>query len=645
MVCLEDKPSGEFVTLCAKGHRFCADCAWPCCKGPVESGLVPACPHEREHHCGTVPKAAAEAALALWIQQPDGQKSARKAELGESWGLKESWFSRTVTSAKVSDVYLSAERAAAGAVQCIGNKCKLFHIPPVPHSQEPQRIVCTAKRCGASFCAACRHPYHYRTACAEALRVNARWLRFLQEELGPFLIAATRVNEPRYGPLLKAHAKSKGALDEATRDAVARFNELRKMEIWKEKHCRHCPHCRRVVEKMSGCDAMRCGDDAHGGNQQRGCGQAFAWSQAPPYHADLRAAAREGGDGSGVVDLDHRLQLDAKEVHMLCVGSPVVCDGCVEPIVGPRLQCLHCERVDLCIGCVGKAAHGRAFKLRDGRTHPKDHVFRRVRQGPVSGAHSGSSIVEVYDGPPIRIDLVASAADGVIDLVGSVGRGSGSGGGHRTTGNSRGGRGDNSHEASARRRGKRPMEPTRAHGDTQGQPSASSRRPCLLPIELISSSDEELVEGQGAAGSAPRSAAGSAARSAAGNAAKGVKGAETICIDAGEAEGGRDDASPLPLPRTPPEQHGGRGKRARQAVAAEPGPSRGVGIGASAAATPAASQAGTSAVLLLSEDGDYEEEERLQLAIRASLLDSRRDAVTTPDPQSAASGLEVGVAH
>ena len=58
------------------------------------------------------------------------------------------------------------------------------------------------------------------------------------------------------------------------------------------------------------------------------------------------------------------------------------CDGCAEPIVGPRLQCVHCEvRVDLCVGCAARDAGGATrLRLRDGRRHPRRHVFRRVRQ-------------------------------------------------------------------------------------------------------------------------------------------------------------------------------------------------------------------------------------------------------------------------
>jgi hypothetical protein len=143
---------------------------------------------------------------------------------------------------------------------------------------------------------------------------------------------------------------------------------------------------------------MVCGSDAHaGGNEQRGCGRAFSWAAAPRYEADLRSAASEGGGGAAEGEDEagraRRLQRDAREEHLLMPGVPVQCDGCGEAIVGPRLQCVQCEgAVELCVGCVGKAAHGKAMPLRDGRLHPKQHVFRRVRQLPLEG---GARVVEL----------------------------------------------------------------------------------------------------------------------------------------------------------------------------------------------------------------------------------------------------------
>ena len=294
--------------------------------------------------------------------------------------------------------------------------------------------------------------------------------------------------------MLKAYVRAKSALDEATRDALQRFDELKQMELWKQKHCRHCPKCKRVVEKLrrqalcnpitvtlivtltlaltlalaltltSGCDHMVCGNDAHaGGNEQRGCGKVFSWAVAPRYEADLRSAASDGGggaaegEGESEAGRERRLQRDAREEHLLVVGVPVQCDGCGEAIVGPRLQCVHCEgAVELCIGCVGKAAHGKAMALRDGRMHPKQHVFRRVRQVPLEGS---ARVVElgVGSGGIAACGAEPSSAGrprGAVDLTGGNGGNSSSNGGGGGSGGGSSGGGGGGGGGSSR---KRPM--------------------------------------------------------------------------------------------------------------------------------------------------------------------------------------------
>ena len=183
----------------------------------------------------------------------------------------------------------------------------------------------------------------------------------------------------------------------------------------------------------SGCDHMVCGSDAHqGGNEQRGCGKVFSWAAAPRYEADLRSAASDGGGGAaeaeGEAGRERRLQRDAREEHLLMAGVPVQCDGCGEAIVGPRLQCVQCEgAVELCIGCVGKAAHGKAMALRDGRLHPKQHVFRRVRQAPLEGS---ARAVELGAGSGgVAVPSSGGGPRGAVDLTGGSGGNSGGGGG------------------------------------------------------------------------------------------------------------------------------------------------------------------------------------------------------------------------
>lgn len=68
-------------------------------------------------------------------------------------------------------------------------------------------------------------------------------------------------------------------------DLRRRYEELMNDEQYKAQNCRLCPSCKRVVQRLEGCDTMICGQDAHGGNVQSGCGTKFNWARAQPYYA------------------------------------------------------------------------------------------------------------------------------------------------------------------------------------------------------------------------------------------------------------------------------------------------------------------------------------------------------------------------
>ena len=227
-ICYDTVPLAATLALCGEGHRFCAECAWRCCESALSDGLVPACPKAKEARCGTVSRQVACSALTCWLTDPEADTRSRMSALA-SWGVSGA-AGGVFESGKLDGVYRSAERARQGAVQCIGKRgkaCEAWYVPPKPHAPEPQRVLCVAAGCDVAFCSACRQPYHFRSSCAEALRLAARWLRFLQGELSPFLMAAVRLDGERWAPVLQMHAGAKGALDEATREALSRFDELR----------------------------------------------------------------------------------------------------------------------------------------------------------------------------------------------------------------------------------------------------------------------------------------------------------------------------------------------------------------------------------------------------------------------------------
>lgn len=231
-ICYDEVAVSSTVLLCSKSHRLCVECSWACCKSALGDGLVPACPLERQAGCGAISKQTTCTALTRWLTEAPNKEDcqARKAELmdgSDSWvpkGSKGHGFSCN----KIEDVYVSAERTRIGAVQCCGKGCNAWYVPEVPHSVEPQRLACTLASCGAVFCSSCRTPWHRRSTCAEALRLHARWCRFLQDELVVFLMAAVRADGSRWASVLEAYSKRRGALDQAASEALCRFDELRK---------------------------------------------------------------------------------------------------------------------------------------------------------------------------------------------------------------------------------------------------------------------------------------------------------------------------------------------------------------------------------------------------------------------------------
>lgn len=125
-----------------------------------------------------------------------------------------------------------------------------------------QRFACP---CNApSFCTQCGEtPYHYHADCANVKVLRQRWLAWVSE---------ARANR-------KKHIEVQLALQKR----MEADNALRQDEMWKTTCCKLCPHCERTVEKVDGCNSMKCGSDYHGGGQQSGCGKTFDWDKALPY--------------------------------------------------------------------------------------------------------------------------------------------------------------------------------------------------------------------------------------------------------------------------------------------------------------------------------------------------------------------------
>lgn len=147
-------------------------------------------------------------------------------------------------------------------------------------------------------------------------------------------------------------------------EAEARKKEFMEMEDWKAKNCKCCPHCKRVINKIDGCDSMVCGRNYHGGDVQNGCGQGFNWSSAPAYVPQsaehiTKAVAVEVGE----VPDGHKMFWEIDGVYLRCAM-------CKFAIRGPLFLCIDCLACCACLRCangMGSATGGQHL--------PDSHVF------------------------------------------------------------------------------------------------------------------------------------------------------------------------------------------------------------------------------------------------------------------------------
>lgn len=194
-----------------------------------------------------------------------------------------------------------------------------------------------------AWCTKCRQPYHYKVECEAVEGLCKRWLQWVSTDRSTY--HQEEVQHSRF-------ETQRIALEEA----LSRHAELQRDEEWKRANCRECPRCQRVVEKLEGCDQMICGQDAHGGNRQNGCGHHFSWNEARAYRVAPESRPLP--------------QLNVEEVRLRGANlrHPFThCSSCEQDIVGPRFRCIHCPDYNLCVTCERECATCA--------THPLNHVF------------------------------------------------------------------------------------------------------------------------------------------------------------------------------------------------------------------------------------------------------------------------------
>jgi hypothetical protein len=140
-------------------------------------------------------------------------------------------------------------------------------------------------------------------------------------------------------------------------------------EAYKAQNCKNCPSCGRIVMKVDGCDAMKCGEDYHGGNKQMGCGHGFAWSTAPAYRAQDVQPRQIQFNREKPQQILHRWKL--------CEEQDLNCDACGGAIIGPKFSCINCESLTICATCEALGPQGLHAKLNPQffGAHKTAHLF------------------------------------------------------------------------------------------------------------------------------------------------------------------------------------------------------------------------------------------------------------------------------
>ena len=335
LCCLETFSIENMYTLdCNKSHRVCFDCIKRSVQPAFEQRKLPRCPFGNE--CG-------HTLTLLEVTQIFGKHS-KYCGIYEELELENTLASNAKT-------YLPCPRPG----------CKDYCFAERPGSKE--KAICPT--CKFEFCSLCKDKYHYHLACAELSPTAERWFKWIQTDCAKFY--------GQYGKAMKAV--------EALKHAEQQFKNLQQDEAWKEKNCRLCPHCKKVVYRVDGCSSMTCGRDAAdkgGGNRQDGCGKKFNWDQAKRYKrgADKAHLPKE------LKDVDMRL---AKEIFHYLIRPENLkpgdnmeaykrqCDSCYKPIKGPRFACVHCpNQLNVCIDCQVKLANGECTLP----GHSQDHLFQ-----------------------------------------------------------------------------------------------------------------------------------------------------------------------------------------------------------------------------------------------------------------------------
>lgn len=263
----------------------------------------------------------------------------------------------------LAKLYLRRALAAIGAIACPSPGCLNAVVPSTPGELEK----CKCEECGVEFCSLCKDVFHYEVSCQEARSVGNAWDVWLREGREKHM-RVMAMEDAKWKQRLQHYHTLRDKHSKEVEAAMARRAELQKDEEWKEQHCRICPHCKRPVEKLEGCDLMRCGYDVDTkANQQNGCGEKFYWTKAEPYKASASG-------GPQLPAFDERAPRRERRAFEICPGIALSCSDCGKALFDIAFRCINCcGQYTICAVCEvekPKGEHGGG-----------QHVFRVLRAG------------------------------------------------------------------------------------------------------------------------------------------------------------------------------------------------------------------------------------------------------------------------
>jgi hypothetical protein len=232
--------SDLFTVECKHSHRFC----FGCLVGYLQTNVVgdadtqphiPACPlanmgsdDERCNHL--LSETEISQVVELAAQQGDLDPSVA-ADIKR----------------RIGRLYVSKGYRDNNCIRCVGCSGDDDNSFWFQLEQDQQTVRCPRSECSTEFCSKCRRtPSHYACDCGDVMAYSRAWLTWTSTGRDEYINAISARNQELSREREQAIAAHRAEVEAAEN----RFRELAENENYKAQHCKYCPSCKRVVEKV-----------------------------------------------------------------------------------------------------------------------------------------------------------------------------------------------------------------------------------------------------------------------------------------------------------------------------------------------------------------------------------------------------------